>query len=133
VTVRQKGRNYGERREWTAPAGYGLDVEKPIAGYYRMRLGSGTIKAAIRVWWGPPLDPVTGEVLDRSYRWQALANGKYVPLERVWPVCASDPITLPDYDYMLKRREWAQEHAPQSAYATGKKYDPLDHHNPIPF
>lgn len=134
MTIRRKGRAYGERRAWTAPVGYGLDVTQPIAGYYRMRLRSGSIKAAIRIWYGPPLDPVTGEVLDRSYRWQAMANGEYVDLDRVWPACATDPITLPDYDFMLKRREWAQEHAPDSAYAVvGKKYDPLDPNEVLPF
>lgn len=134
MTIRRKGRAYGERREWNAPAGYGLDVTTPVAGYYRMRLRSGAIKSAVRVWFGPPLDPVTGEVLDRSYRWQAMADGEYVDLDRVWPACAADPITLPDYDFMLKRREWAREHAPDSAYAhAGRKYDPLDPNEVLPF
>lgn len=134
MTIRRKGRAYGERREWQAPAGYGLDVTTPVAGYYRMRLRSGAIKSAVRVWFGPPIDPVTGDVLDRSYRWQAMADGEYVEIDRVWPACAADPITLPDYDFMLKRREWAREHAPDSAYAhAGRKYDPLDPNEVLPF
>lgn len=134
MTVRRKGLAYGERRAWTAPAGYGLDVTKPVEGYYRMRLRSGAVKSGIRVWYGPPHDPVTGEELDRSWRWQAMADGEAVDLDRIWPACAADPITEADYLYLLRRREWAQEHAPDSAYAVvGKKYDPLDPKNPLPF
>lgn len=134
MTIRRKGRAYGERREWTAPAGYGLDVTQPKAGHYRMKLRSGAIKSGIRVWFGPPLDPVTGEELDRSWRWQATADGEYIDFERAWPACAADPITERDYLYLLQRREWAKQHAPDSAYAVqGRKYDPLDPRNPLPF
>lgn len=134
MSIRRKGQAYGERRQWTAPVGYGLDVNTPVAGYYRMRLRSGSIKSGIRVWHGPPCDPVTGEELDRSWRWQATADGEAIDFERIWPACATDPINEQDYQFILQRREWARENAPDSAYAVaGKKYDPLDPANPLPF
>ena len=46
-------------------------TDTPIPGFYRMRLRSGGQPVGVRVWFGPPADPVTGEELDRSWRWQA--------------------------------------------------------------
>lgn len=111
-----------------------VDVSQPVAGYFRYRLGAGTVKGAVRIWYGPPHDPVTGEELDRSWRWQATFDGEPVDFDRVWPACASDTLTEQEYNYLLRRRAWAQQHAPNSAHARiGKKYDPLDPANPLPF
>lgn len=105
----------------------GLDVEKPVAGYYRMKLRSRGVYGVVRIWHGPPLDPVTGEELDRSWRWQAAFNGEAIPFERAWPVCAKEPATEQDYRLAIKRQDWAREHAPQSAYADARAaHDPLD-------
>ncbi|CDO37621.1 hypothetical protein [Novosphingobium sp. KN65.2] len=112
----------------------GVDVSMPVAGFYRIRLRSGAVKAAIRIWFGPPHDPVTGEILDRSYRWQATANGEPVDFDRVWPACAKDVLTKQEYDHLIGRHKWAREHAPKSAYAdNSRKYDPLSRDTPLPF
>lgn len=113
----------------------GLDVETPVAGFYRVRIGAETVAVGVRLWFGAPLDPVTGEELDRGWRWQAQADdGSFLEFERVWPACARDPITEDSFNARRARREWAREHAPNSAYAElGRKVDRLSRSEPLPF
>lgn len=110
----------------------GFDPDTPVAGYYRTRLRSGAIRVGVRIWHGPPLDPVTGEELDRSHRWQAQVNGDYVELDRVWPKCADDPIDAAEYHYLGTVQALAQQRAPDSPYANPtRRINPLT--APTPF
>lgn len=93
----------------------------PIAGCYRTKLKSGGHPVGVRIWFGPPKDPVTGEVMDRSWRWQAEANGRYIDLERVWPVCAKEPISREEHDYLAGLQSWGEQHAPDSPQANPNK------------
>lgn len=112
----------------------GFDADTPVEGFYAFSLRSGAVKVGVRIWHGPPADPHTGEPMDRSWRWQATANGEQIDLERVWPQCARSPISEADYQLMVNRQAWAKEYAPRSAFASPtKKYDPLDSANPLPF
>lgn len=108
---------YSQRRAWQAPEGYGFDADNPKAGYYRMALRSGGALCGIRIWYGQPKDPVTGELLDRSLRWQAYCNGDYIDLDRVWPRCARQVITQKEYDRYCNTSAWARENMPDSAIA----------------
>lgn len=104
----------------------GFDPDLPVAGFYRFRMRSGGALCGVRIWHGAPLDPVTGEELDRSPRWQALVNDDPVEIERVWPRCAADPITDAEYRHYCRTQTWAQQHAPDSALADPRrKADPL--------
>lgn len=117
---------YAARRQWVAPAGYGLNVSEPQAGFYRMRMRAESHFVGVRVWFGAPKDPVTGEELDRSLRWQAEVNGRYVDLDRVWPACATDPISQDEHDHLMGLQTWAETHAPDSAIANpNRKLDLL--------
>ncbi len=115
--------NYSERRELVHVAG-GFDPDVPIEGHYRMRLRIGAVFSAVRIWFGPPLDPETGEEMDRGYRWQATVNGDLVDLERVWPRCAADGITKDEHDYLLSLKRWGEEHDPDGPFANPHK--PVD-------
>lgn len=118
----------------TFAAANGIDVSEPVAGHYRCRVGAATVKGAVRIWFGPPHDPVTGEELDRSWRWQATFDGEPIDFDRVWPACAADVLTEQEYQFLINRREWAKKHAPESAHARiGRKYDPLSTSEPLPF
>lgn len=92
-------------------------TDSPVAGYYRMRLVCGGCLVGIRIWFGPPRDPETGELLDRGWRWQATANGREIGLDRVWPVCAKDPISYAEHAYLTRLQEWGEENAPDSPQA----------------
>jgi hypothetical protein len=103
------------------PRSAGFDPDLPIAGLYRMRLRSGAVMVGVRIWHGPPLDPDTGEELDRSHRWQATANGRPIDLERVWPKCAADPIDQREHDFLTTSQAWGEDNAPESPQANPHK------------
>lgn len=105
----------------------GVDVTTPVAGFYQGKMRSGGVLVGIRLWFGPPCDPVTGEELDRSPRWQAEVNGKYEDdFDRVWPACARDPITEDQYRFYSARQGWAERNAPDSSFANPRRrHDPL--------
>jgi len=121
--------DYSQRSEFRA---VGFDPDEPIAGYYRMRLRSGAAFCGIRIWHGAPLDPVTGEEMDRSHRWQAQANGEPIDLERVWPKCAADPVDEAEHQYLCGVQAWAKKNAPDSPQANPmRRINPLT--APTPF
>ena len=116
----------------TSGAFNGFDPDTPNAGTYRMRLRSGAVHVGIRIWYGAPLDPLTGEEMDRSHRWQATANGAHIDLDRAWPKCAADPIDQAEHDYLASLQAWAAEHAPASPQANPtQRINPLT--APTPF
>lgn len=117
--------DYAVRRA-SAHAFAGYDPETPVAGFYRMRLRTGAVFVGIRIWHGPPHDPVTGEEMDRSHRWQATANGRPIDLSRVWPKCAAHQIDQAEHDYLAAAQAWGVEHAPDSPQA-----NPTQRINPL--
>lgn len=125
---------YGDGGKAVRPVRGAVDVSAPVEGFYRFKPRSGAVYGGVRVWFGPPHDPVTGEELDRSWRWQSQFNGEPIDLDRVWPVCAGDPITEAEHQRYVARQRWAREHAPKSAYAErGRKIDRLSRSEALPF
>lgn len=124
---------YGDRS--SAPRAYaGQDISTPTAGYFRHRLRSGSVDVGVYLWHGQPADPVTGELLDRSWRWQAMVNDEPADFDHVWPGCAGDPISEADYRRYCARQDWARKAAPESAYAEpSRKVDRLSTNHPMPF
>lgn len=104
-------------RHQSARSFEGFDVDQPVAGLYRMCLARGAHPVGIRIWYGPPLDPDTGEEMDRSWRWQATANGRPIDLQRVWPKCADEPIGQAEHDHLARVQAWGEAHAPDSPQA----------------
>jgi hypothetical protein len=100
-----------------------LQADTPVTGYYRFRWRRGAPACGVRIWYGPPRDPDTGEEMDRSWRWQAQVNGRYVDLRRVWPVCGAEPISPDEHDYLAYRAQVATAADPYSAPA--KRVDML--------
>lgn len=136
MSVREHGPTYGDRANVRPMQVAGaLDVSVPVAGFYKMRLRSGAIKSGVHILHGPPLDPVTGDQLDRSWRWQAFVNGEYFDdFDRLWPACAREPIDAAEYRRLCSRLRWAEQNAPSSAYADrSQKYDPLSSQEALPF
>ena len=100
-----------------------IQVGVPVAGHYRTRLINGALWVPVRFWYGQPI--IDGEVQDRFERWCVEVNGRTdrfdkeaghrVPLDAldVWPFAAGHPITEREYHFMLKRKGWAEEHAPE--------------------
>lgn len=95
-----------------------LQPDKPVAGWYKVRLVRGGPWVGVRVWFGPPLDPETGEELDRSPRWQAVQDGAFVDVWRLWPGCALHPIDEAEYAFRCARSEHAKRFAPHEPEAS---------------
>jgi hypothetical protein len=127
--VTREVRDYSQRFDVQA---HGFNPDVPVAGFYRFRMRSGGALCGVRIWHGQPSDPVTGELLDRSLRWQAQVNGDPVDLARVWPKCAADPIDADEYEYLRSVQSWAKQHAPTSPQANlMQRINPLT--APTPF
>jgi hypothetical protein len=98
-----------------------LKADEPTEGYYRMRLVRGGPLVGIRIWHGPPLEPWTRDVMDRVWRWQAEADGELIELDRVWPVCLSDPIDEKEYTFLVERSRWARRNDAYDPKATPRR------------
>jgi len=87
----------GKRAASRGPA---FDPETPVAGCYRIRLNKGGPPVALRIWFGPPLDPETrAPMTERSPRWQAQTNNlELVPVMDFWPRCARVRISKAEHD-----------------------------------
>jgi hypothetical protein len=89
------------------------DPDVPTPGFYRIRLRKGAPHSAVRIWLGSSIDPATGiESEERPLLWQSTINGERVPLERVWPGCASDPIDREEHDRIVRRNATLDEDSP---------------------
>jgi hypothetical protein len=111
-----------------------IQIDVPVAGYYRVRKINGGMWVAVRIWFGAPI--IDGEEQDRSHRWCVEVDGKTcrfdreaghrVPLDAhdVWPFAARHPITRGEYGFLRKRAAWARDHAPE--HPAAKPHEPID-------
>lgn len=94
-------------------------------GYFLGKLVPGGVEVAFYVWLGPPLDPVTLEPLDRSWRWQVAINGEpvldqglysdrdaYTAGPMIWRAVGCREITEQTYREYSERFAWVKEHRP---------------------
>lgn len=93
----------------------------------------------VRIWFGQPDDPVTGEPIDRSPRWRIQIGGvdldeepltiggiTFTALSDFWPACMREPIDEPDYRFRIERQEWAAEYDPFDPFGeTGGRIDAM--------
>jgi len=133
--VRRDNTPYADREVRAVHVAGAVDVSTPVAGFFRLRMSRSSVAVGVEIRFGPPLDPVTGEEMDRSWRWLAFVNGEpFADFDRIWPQCAATPITEQECRRYCTRQDWARKHAPDSAYAeAGRKLDPLSLQNPMPF
>lgn len=104
----------------------GHNPDVPEAGFYRMRLRSGGALVGVHIWFGVPLEPWTGEEMDRAPRWNATINGRWAEVGDVWPRCAGEPVTEAECGYLAGVERWARQHAPDSPLADPRRrIDPL--------
>jgi hypothetical protein len=112
-----------------------IQVGVPVAGFYRTRMINSGLWVAVKIWFGQPI--IAGEVQDRSPRWCVEVNGitckwdrttccrvPLDPFDAVWPFVAGDPITEGEYRFLLKRKGWAEEHAPD--HPAAKPREPIN-------
>ena len=102
----------------------GIRVDLPTEGFYRHRMVKGGHPVGVKIWFGQPKDPITGELMDRSLRWQAEINGRPADIDSLWPRVAGSPIDQAEHDYLASINSWAAENAPEHAAADPRK--PVD-------
>jgi hypothetical protein len=102
--VKRSDPKYANRRGKPAGSrGRAYQPDLPDPGCYLIRLARGGPPVALRIWFGAPLDPDTGEELDRAPRWMAQINGtSLIEFDRVWPECAKRPISDAEHDRIAK-------------------------------
>lgn len=122
--------DYAARRAPAARAA-GFDPDAPVSGFYRHRLRAGAVYVAVRIWFGEPREPWTGEVMDRAPRWNASVNGQWIEVEEVWPVCADAPISAQEAAYLTSLQAWGAEHGHAAIADPRRRLDPL--HTPLLF
>ncbi len=59
-------------------------IDRPEPGYFKVRLYRRGPWVPARIRWSTPIDPLTGEVLDRSTRLEAFILDREVKVEQVW-------------------------------------------------
>lgn len=115
--------DYAARRSSTATAGH--DPDQPVAGFYRMRLRSGGITVGVRLWFGAPREPWTGDEMDRAPRWNASINGEWAEVADVWPRCAGEPIDEAEHDHLAGLQRWGRENDVPAIADPRQRLDPL--------
>ncbi len=98
--------------------------DRPVAGFYQMRLVRGGPLVPVRIWFGEPFDPCTGEWCERSHRWRAAIDGEQVSIWRAWPSCSGRPISEGDYRFMRAMSAHARTYEPGLPQANPLK--PID-------
>ena len=85
-------------------SGPAYDPDIPVAGHYRTRFVKGGPPVAVWIYFGLPVDPETGEEMDRAPRWLAKVNGKeVVDAARFWPGVAAEPVGFAEYLHICLR------------------------------
>lgn len=82
-----------------------MRVDIPEPGHYWTRAVRGGPKLAVKIFNGPPLDPETHEVLDRSWRLQAYVDGKEADPYEIWTWCADNKIDEAEYVRLLGNKD----------------------------
>lgn len=104
-----------------------IQPDQPQTGLFKRRLVKDGAWVPVKIWYGAPLDPDTGEELDRSPRWQALEGDR--PSDDVphtWLYSCDHPIDKAEYDYLMALGRYSVAHDPESPEARSHK--PIDLH-----
>lgn len=102
----------------------GHQPDKPVAGFYRMRLIRNGPFVPVRIWYGPSFDPATGDWCDRSPMWRCCIGGKQESIWRAWPQCAGRPISEVEYRYMRASEDHASKFEPDMPQA--RPWEPIN-------
>lgn len=92
-------------------------VDRPVPGWYRRRLVKGGPWVPVLIWQRCPLDPETGEPLDRPPVLLCLVDGEEADALDQWTWVAGNRITRADYDLMTRQAAWDRIYDPDAPAA----------------
>lgn len=109
--------------------------------FYRIRQVKNGPLCGLKVWYGKPLDPVTGEELDRGERWQVVVNSEFVdPAKFIiefdaagQPIINGEPCDEREYHHLARLHKWAVDHDPMAPEAAPRSPIDLNKLAPIKF
>lgn len=88
-----------------------LIVDRPVAGYYRMRLAR-----------KGPWVPVSIEPYGKEFSaLVAIVGDERADLMDTWNWCCGQPISKATYDYMIATREWCERYDPSAPEANPRR------------
>ena len=109
-----------------------FNLGAPVAGFYKRRFVRNGPWVPVEIWYGPPADPETGELLDRSLRWQAVEGDDAISCGlEAWASSCSNPITPAEFDYMHAVRDWARHWSPAAPEANPRRSIDLESIPPL--
>ncbi len=108
-------------------------IDRPEPGFFKLRMRSGGVFVPAIIFLSCPMDPYTGEQLDR-HRCLMAAIGNDEPdfegVDKVWMF--GSLIRRSEYLYMQAVKSWAETYAPTAPEAS--PLEPIDHfRTPINF
>lgn len=92
-------------------------IDRPQPGFYKTRLVRGGPWVAGRIYEIPPLDPDTGELLDRPVMLAGEIGGAEVQIDEAWLKLMGNPIGEAEYRYLSSVAQWAGAYDPNSPEA----------------
>lgn len=104
---------------------------------YAIRLVSRGPRVACRLWYGPVIDPVTGEELDRGHHWQCLINGEHADAHDIAIFIGDEAyvkgemIDQAEHDYLVSVYKWALVNAPNSPEANPRRAIDINEQPPV--
>lgn len=102
-----------------------------VEGYYLVEFRRARrVNIPVRIWFGAPIDPDTGEEMDRSHRWQIEIAGvaftepltfggiRFNAVTDFWPAIMRSRVDVIEYRVRVERAAWAQEYDLDDALGT---------------
>lgn len=110
------------------------DISRPTDGFYRFRRVRRQVKngstqigpwVPARIYLDPPVDPLTGEAMDRPPMLAAqVADEEPIhdagTIQELWVRVAGQPVSAGIYRYMMEARAWALAYAPDAPEANDR-------------
>lgn len=108
-------------------------TDKIEAGFYETRVVKGGPPVGVRIAFMPPDDPITGEPLDRSYRWRCWVGDKEIDDQgRIHDMAmTARPVDEHRYQYLISVHEWEVEHRPDLPFASPRQAVDLGRIKPL--
>ncbi len=112
-----------------------LEIGRPIPGFYRLKKVRGGVWVPCLVYRPCPMNPETGEWIDRWYPLRIRLDGRVAEdyghdvLMQRWPYLR--PISEKEYTYLVHLHEWARKHAPHLPEANPREAVDLGSMEPI--
>lgn len=102
-------------------------MDQPVPGWYRRRLTKGGPYVGVVIFIGCPIDPWSGEPMQRSPLLRCWVNGEEEnPIEQ-WTWVAGNRITQAEYDFLMADAAHATEYRPTAPRANpSRKIDLME-------